>query len=111
MSRYYTALPAASLSARMPPQRRRAFHSSETGIYMTSILRKLAGSGRSIWVRRAVPLALAGLVAACASIIGPRQIDLPQERMQQSLDRRFPMHQRALGVFEVELSHPKLDIL
>ncbi len=78
---------------------------------MTSILRKLAGSGRSIWVRRAVPLALAGLVAACASIIGPRQIDLPQERMQQSLDRRFPMHQRALGVFEVELSHPKLDIL
>ncbi|MFA9217064.1 MAG: DUF1439 domain-containing protein, partial [Sphingomonadaceae bacterium] len=49
--------------------------------------------------------------AGCASIIGPRQIDLPQERLQQSLDRRFPLHQRALGIFEVELSHPKLDIL
>jgi hypothetical protein len=78
---------------------------------MTTMTRKLAVSGRSLWLRAAVPLLLAGLVAGCASIIGPRQIDLPQERMQQSLDRRFPMHQRALGVFEVELSHPKLDII
>ena len=61
-------------------------------------------------LRGAVPLAVAGLVA-CASIIGPRQIDLPQERMQQQLDHRFPLHQRALGVFEIELSHPRLDIL
>ena len=62
-------------------------------------------------LRGAVPLAVAGLVVACASIIGPRQIDLPQERMQQQLDHRFPLHQRALGVFEIELSHPRLDIL
>lgn len=51
------------------------------------------------------------LLAACASLIGPREIDLPQERMQQSLERRFPLHQRVLGVFELELSHPQLAIL
>jgi hypothetical protein len=71
-------------------------------------------ASRPLWsrlMRGAVPLAIAGLVVACASIIGPRQIDLPQEKLQQSLDRRFPMHQRALGVFEIELSHPKLDII
>ncbi len=61
--------------------------------------------------RGALPLAVATLVVACASIIGPRQIDLPQERLQQQLDRRFPLHQRALGVFDIELSHPKLDII
>jgi hypothetical protein len=85
---------------------------------MTFNVSKLIAAGRARWprlsrglLRAAVPLAVAGLVVACASIIGPRQIDLPQERMQQSLDRRFPMHQRALGVFEVELSHPRLDII
>lgn len=62
-------------------------------------------------LRGALPLAIAGLLAGCAGIIGPRQVDLTQERMQQGLDRRFPLHQRALGVFEIELSHPKLDIL
>jgi hypothetical protein len=36
---------------------------------------------------------------------------LPQERLQTSLDKKFPMHHRALGVFEVELSHPQLAIL
>ncbi|USX24924.1 DUF1439 domain-containing protein [Oxalobacteraceae bacterium OTU3CINTB1] len=56
-------------------------------------------------------VAAALLLAACASLIGPREIDLPQERLQQNLDRKFPMRQRVLGVFEVELSHPQLTIL
>jgi hypothetical protein len=63
------------------------------------------------YARFAAPVLMAGLLAACASLIGPRQVDLPQERLQTSLDRKFPMHQRALGVFEVELSHPQLSIL
>lgn len=61
--------------------------------------------------RWGAPLLIAGLLTACATLIGPRQIDLPQERLQQGLDRRFPQHHRALGVFEVELSHPQLTIL
>jgi hypothetical protein len=56
-------------------------------------------------------LAAAFLLAACASLIGPREVDLPQKRLQHNLDRKFPMRQRVLGVFEVELSHPQLAIL
>ena len=56
-------------------------------------------------------MAAAFLLAACASLIGPREVDLPQERLQHNLDRKFPMRQRVLGVFEVELSHPQLAIL
>jgi hypothetical protein len=64
------------------------------------------------YLKFAVPLlAVLFFVAACASLIGPRQIDVPQERLQHDLDRKFPMRQRLLGVFEVELSHPQLAIL
>ena len=63
------------------------------------------------YVKYAAPLMVAVFLAACASLIGPRQVDLPQERLQQSLDRHFPMHHRVMGVFEVELSNPRLDIL
>jgi hypothetical protein len=63
------------------------------------------------YAKRAAPLMLACLLAACASLIGPRQVELPQERMQRDLDRKFPMHHRVLGMFDVELSHPQLAIL
>jgi|SRR5450830_1445517 len=62
------------------------------------------------YAKFAAPLMFAGLVAGCASLIGPREVELPQERLQTSLERKFPMHQRVLGVFEVELSHPRLAV-
>ncbi|MES2160984.1 MAG: DUF1439 domain-containing protein [Pseudomonadota bacterium] len=62
-------------------------------------------------IKLAAPLMLAGLLAACSTLIGPRQVELPQARMQQNLDRKFPVRHRVLGVFEVELSHPQLAIL
>ena len=52
------------------------------------------------YAKFAAPLMMAGLLAACAGLIGPREVELPQERLQTSLDRKFPLHQRALGVFE-----------
>nr|WP_315251672.1 DUF1439 domain-containing protein [uncultured Duganella sp.] len=63
------------------------------------------------YAKIAAPLMLASLLAACAGLIGPRDVELPQERLQTSLERKFPMHQRVLGVFEVELSHPRLSVL
>ena len=56
-------------------------------------------------------LAAAVLLAGCAALIGPRDVDLPRERLQRDLDRKFPLRQRVLGVFDVELSHPQLAIL
>ncbi len=57
------------------------------------------------------PLMVAVLLAACAALIGPRQVELPQERLQRDLDHKFPIHHRVLGVFDVELSQPRLAVL
>jgi len=50
-------------------------------------------------------------LAACATLVGPREVELPQAKLQQNLERKFPQHERVLGVFELELSHPQLAIL
>lgn len=58
-----------------------------------------------------VPLAAAALLAGCASLTGPREVEVPLERLQRGLNERFPLQQRALGVFELQLSQPQLAIL
>jgi hypothetical protein len=62
-------------------------------------------------LKRYAICAAALLLTACAGLIGPREVELRQDKLQTNLERKFPLHQRALGVFEVELSHPQLDIL
>lgn len=52
-------------------------------------------------------LALAG----CANLAGPRDIELPLHKLQAALDRRFPLTNRALELFEVELTRPRLSTL
>jgi hypothetical protein len=53
----------------------------------------------------------AALLASCASILGPREVDLPLHKLQASLDRRFPMDNRLLELFDVRLSRPQLNVL
>jgi hypothetical protein len=52
-------------------------------------------------------LALAG----CASLAGPRDIELPLHKLQSSLERRFPLNHRALALFDIGLARPRLAIL
>ena len=54
---------------------------------------------------------LAATVAGCASLIGPRQIEVPAARLQQSLERRFPLHNRVLELLDIELSRPQLTLV
>lgn len=63
------------------------------------------------YTKFAAPLMLLVLLGACAALIGPRQVELTQDRLQRDLDRKFPVHHRVLGVFDVELSQPRLAIL
>lgn len=57
-------------------------------------------------------LALAGsLLAACAGLFGPRDIEIPLSKLQSGLDRRFPLNKRALELFDIELSRPRLVTL
>jgi hypothetical protein len=56
-------------------------------------------------------LALAGmLLASCASLVGPRSVELPLHKLQASLDKRFPMNNRVLELFEIDLSRPQLSL-
>ncbi len=59
----------------------------------------------------AMAVAASTLLASCSTLIGPRQVELPLDRMQQGLDKRFPLRQRVLAVLQVELSHPRLRVL
>lgn len=56
-------------------------------------------------------LGAGGLLASCANLVGPRRIELPQARLQAGLERRFPLHNRMLQLFDVQLTGPQLTIL
>jgi hypothetical protein len=50
----------------------------------------------------------AATLAGCASFIGPRDMEIPMHRLQSGLEKRFPVHHRALGLFDIELVRPQL---
>jgi hypothetical protein len=65
------------------------------------VFRIFEGSPMNIkrYAKFAAPLMIAAVLAACAGLIGPREVELRQDKLQTSLERKFPMHQRALGVW------------
>jgi hypothetical protein len=52
-------------------------------------------------------LALSG----CAGLVGPRDIEVPLHKLQSGLDRRFPIHNRAMQLFDIELTRPRIATL
>jgi hypothetical protein len=59
----------------------------------------------------AASLAAAAALSSCASLLGPREVDIPLPKLQASLDRRFPVDNRLLELFDVRLSRPQLTVL
>jgi len=57
-----------------------------------------------------LPLLALALLTSCANLIGPRDIELPLSKLQSGLDRRFPVSNRMMELFDVELSHPQLAL-
>ena len=68
-------------------------------------------SARRRFCAGALAMAATGLLASCASIVGPRRVELSQARLQAGLERRFPLRNRMLDLFDVQLTHPQLAIL
>ncbi|TWI69881.1 uncharacterized protein DUF1439 [Pseudoduganella lurida] len=69
----------------------------------------LARRRRFGWVALAV--AAGALLGGCASLTGPREVAVPLERLQRGLEQKFPLQQRALGVFELQLARPQVTVL
>jgi hypothetical protein len=61
-------------------------------------------------VRLAAIAVGASLLASCSSLIGPRQVELPLHKLQAGLDKRFPVNERLLELFDVQLTRPQLAI-
>lgn len=51
------------------------------------------------------------LLGGCSALLGPRDVDVPQARLQEGLERRFPFSQRYLGFFDVSAVNPRLVLL
>ncbi len=53
-------------------------------------------------------LALAGLLTGCASLVGPRKVEIPLHKLQAGLERRFPLNHPLMGLFDIRLQRPQL---
>ena len=75
---------------------------------------KLATSPRSSFGNLLFSLSAAvvgaSLLSSCASVLGPRQVEVPLHKLQAGLDKRFPINERLLELFDVQLTHPQLSL-
>lgn len=60
--------------------------------------------------RGALGLLACAALASCASLVGPRQIAIPLAKLQAGLERRFPLDNRVLELFDIALSRPQLSL-
>ncbi len=64
------------------------------------------------WRRRALLAALPALLAACAGPLqGPRVLGVSRQRLQEALERAFPLQRRLGGVLDLSLHSPQLNLL
>lgn len=66
---------------------------------------------KAAWLKTSALLAGCALLASCSTLIGPRQVDISLVKLQQNLDKRFPIQRRMLSVLDVQLTHPQLSVL
>lgn len=58
----------------------------------------------------AIP-AVSAMLVSCAGLSGPRQVDIPLEKLQAGLGKHFPVRHRALSVFDIQLANPHITTL
>jgi hypothetical protein len=72
---------------------------------------RLTCNRRRLRLAGATGLASALALAACASLIGPRTIEVPKEELLSKLGQRFPVTQRVMNLLDISVSAPSLDLL
>jgi hypothetical protein len=55
-------------------------------------------------------IAVALLAGACASLMGPRTVELPLSVLQEAFARKFPFDNRYLELFDIQVTNPKLAL-
>lgn len=54
--------------------------------------------------------AIVMLLTACASLLGPREVELPVAKLQDALNRKFPFNSRYLELLAINVSNPRLTL-
>lgn len=52
----------------------------------------------------------AAVLAACASALGARTVDVPQARLQELIAKRFPIDKRVLDAIDLTVDSPRLTL-
>lgn len=61
--------------------------------------------------RLSAMLLACSVLASCANVFGPRQVELPLHKLQAGMDRRFPLNNRVLELFDVQLTRPQVALI
>lgn len=64
----------------------------------------------TFFIRRLLAITLLLCLGACAGLFGPREVSVPLSRLQNGLERKFPMSQHPLDLIDIRLSNPKLAL-
>ena len=65
---------------------------------------------RALFLRLCAMSILTGL-GACAGLIGPHEVNVPLEKLQSSLERKFPFSARPLELIDIQLTEPRLALI
>ncbi len=57
-----------------------------------------------------VVMLITALLASCASMLPMQEVEVPLSRLQREIDKRFPINNRYLDLFDVTLSQPRLAL-
>jgi hypothetical protein len=63
----------------------------------------------AVWLLMTMALPL--LLGSCAGLLGPRDVELPLAKLQTSINKRFPVKNRYLEVFDISLTNPQLTLM
>lgn len=63
------------------------------------------------WSRWCLTMLVIAVLAGCAGLLGPRTVEVPLQRLQASVDRKFPINQRLFELINLKLSDPKVALL
>jgi hypothetical protein len=55
-------------------------------------------------------LTAAWLLASCATLMGPRDVEIPLARLQEAIAGKFPFNNRYLELVDIHVSNPKVSL-
>jgi hypothetical protein len=73
-------------------------------------MKVLPGARARRFIKGAAMLLACAMLASCAGLIGPRQVEIPLHKLQDGIERRFPLDNRVLELLDVRLSRPLLTL-